>query len=158
MTTTATAVETNKSVLDIADPDKLADVLRKVKLGTLLTPLKRTITLATVAASCDLTAVDASGETTGPSNPNRLAALSVITLRVTDVTGGTGAAGPRSVTDAGGTPAAPPTATAYAGASIGLATLSDDGKTVTFEGTVKAFIIEYIPRASVTMTDEFKRA
>ncbi len=143
MSTTLTQNTTPQNELDRANPNTMADILRLMKLGTMLTPLKRVFTGLTAAAAFDLTAIDATGETTGPSNPNRLAALSVTTLRV--VTGAT--VGPRVVTDAGGTPGAP-------GASgPGITTLSDDGKTLTFEAaTVTAFTIEYIPRAQVVMT------
>jgi hypothetical protein len=47
------------------------------------------------------------------------------------------------MTDAGGT------------ASATVALLSDDGKTLTFEGTVTDFVVEYIPRASTDMTSDF---
>lgn len=143
MSTTKTVTPTVQSELDKARPDQIADLLRLMKMGTMFTPLKRVFTGLTAAAAFDLTQIDATGETVGATNPNRLAALSVTTLRV--VTGAT--VGPRVVTDVGGTPGAP-------GANgPGVATLSDDGKTLTFEaGTVTAFTIEYIPRAQTTMT------
>lgn len=135
MTTTTTA-ETLAGVLDKADPNLLADALRKIALGTLLTPTKKTITLGTVSA-------------TVPLSPP---ALVVTALRVSDVSGGTGAAGPRHVTDAGGTAGAP------GATGPGIALLSDDGATLTFEGTVKAIVIEYVPRSSADVTAAFKRS
>lgn len=134
---TATANTTLQSALDQARPGQTDDVFRLMKLGTMLTPLKRTFTGLTSAAFFDLTTIDGTGETTGASNPKRVAALSVATLRVT---GGAAAAGARLVTDAGGTPSAT------------VATISDDGKTITFEAGVTAFVIEYIPRSNTDMT------
>jgi hypothetical protein len=135
---TATATATLKSALDKANPNQLGDIFSKMKMGTMMTPLKRTFTGLTSAALFDLTTIDAAGETTGVANPNRVAAQSIDTLRVT---AGAAAAGHRDVTDVGGTPSAT------------LATISDDGKTVTFEAGVTAFVITYSPRSTVAMTD-----
>lgn len=134
---TTTAVTTLKSALDNGNPNQLGDIAAKIKLGTMLVPLKRTFTGLTSASSFDLTLIDATGETTGIANPNRVAAQAIATLRVT---AGAAAAGARAVTDAGGTP------------SAALATISDDGKTVTFEAGVTAFVVTYSPRAAVSMT------
>jgi hypothetical protein len=59
------------------------------------------------------------------------------------VTGGAAAAGPRQVTDAGGTPSAT------------VATLSADGATLTFEGTVTDAVISYdaAPDVDLATTD-----
>ncbi|MEE9592243.1 MAG: hypothetical protein V3W28_01530, partial [Thermoplasmata archaeon] len=78
---TTTAAFTVKDALDEANPSRVAAALAKVKLGTLLSPLKRSFTGLASAAAQDLTAIDATGETTGTANPNRLAALSVSALR-----------------------------------------------------------------------------
>lgn len=131
MATTVTKTESLKDALDQANPNRVADALAKAKLGTILTPLKKTYTGLASAAAHDLT--DAA-HGSGP------AALSVATLRVT---AGAAAAGARYMTDAGGT------------ASSTVALLSDDGKTITFEGTVTAFVIEYIPRSNTDMTSNF---
>lgn len=142
MTTTVRA--TIGQQLDKANPNNLCDILARVKLGKMLTPLKRAFTI-TASATADLTALDAAGETVGPSNPNRLAALSVVALRI--VASGTAASlGAYVVTDAGGTPI-----TTNTGARAGIATLSDDGKTITFPNTVTQFTIEYMPRSSVDL-------
>lgn len=143
MPVTTTQTNTVQRELDRAEPETIADCFRKVALGTILTPLKRTFTGLTSAASQNLTSIDGTGETTGATNPKRLAALSIATLRVT---AGAAAAGARLVTDVGGTPSAT------------VATISDDGKTITFEAAVTAFVIEYIPRPSVDMTSQFERA
>lgn len=143
---TTSVTDTVQAELDKADPNTLADVLRLIKLGTMLTPLKRTFTGLTSAAAFDLTAIDGTGETAGASNPNRLALLDCRTLRVT---AGAATAGSRALTDAGGTPGAP-------GANgPGVATISDDGKTITFEAGVTGFVIEYVPRASTSMTAQW---
>lgn len=133
---TATANTTLKSALDKGNPNQIGDIFAKMKMGTMMTPLKRTFTGLVSAASFDLTAIDATGETTGVANPNRVAAQQVATLRVT---AGAAAAGARAVSDSGATP------------SASLATISDDGKTVTFEAGVTAFVITYSPRSNVDM-------
>lgn len=56
----------------------------------------------------------------------------------------TASAGARLVTDAGGTAAA------------GVATLSDDGKTLVFETTVTGFVLEYYAKPAVDMTTAFE--
>lgn len=147
MTSTTTKPETLKDLLNAANPNELADVLQKVQLGTVLAPLKRVFTGLTAAASFDLTAIDGTGETAGATNPARQAALNVNYLRV----------------DASGTAASvgnyipgPPTSTLLippggANAGVGVARLSDDGKTLTFPNTITDFTISYIPRPAADM-------
>ena len=137
---TTTADITIKKVLDNALPGELSDALRMVKLGTMLSPFKRAFTGLTAAAAFDLTAIDGTGETLGVSNEKRKAAVAIGALRVT-ASGTANSVGSYAISDAAGTPVSP-----TAGANVGLATLSDDGKTVTFPTTVTAFIVEYIPR------------
>ena len=123
--------ETLADVLTKADPNKLADALRQVNLGALLTPIKKTITLAAF----------------GVDFPLVPPALIVKTFRVTDNTGGNAAVAPRYITDAGGTPAAT------------IATLADDGSKITVEGTgALVAVVEYIPRSAVDPTTLFKRS
>ena len=112
MAVTTTKHESLKDALDQANPNQVADALQKTKLGTMLTPLKKTFSALSASLTHDLTDV---------AHGSGLAALSIVTLRVT---AGAAAAGARFVTDAGGT------------ASATVALLSDDGKTLTFEGTV----------------------
>jgi hypothetical protein len=150
------AVTTTKSLtlqlaLDQADPDKVGDALQKVKLGTMLAPLKRTFSALSAASAMDLTALDASGETTGTANPNRLPALLIKTLRVT-ASGTAGSLGAYIVTDSGGTAIVPP---GGANAAVGVALLSDDGKTLTFPNTITAFVVEYVPRAATDPSTAF---
>jgi len=143
---TTSVVDTVQAELDKADPNTLADVLRLVKLGTMVTPLKRTFTGLTSATAFDLTAIDGTGETAGATNPARLALLDCRTLRVT---AGAATAGPRTLTDSGGTAGAP-------GANgPGVVVISDDGKTLTFEAGVTGFVIEYVPRAATNMTAQW---
>jgi len=151
MAVTATETQTLQKVMDQGVPGQVESALQKAKLGTMLTPLKRAFTGLTAAAAFDLTAIDGTGETTGASNPKRLAALAVGTLRVT-ASGTANSVGSYAIGDTGATPVSP-----TAGANVGLATISDDGKTLTFLTTVTAFIIEYIPRAGADMTAVFAR-
>ncbi len=136
---TTTKNRTLQLVLDVANPNDLPAALAQLKLGTVFAPLKRTFTGLTAAASFDLTAIDGAGETTGAGNPNRLPAAHVRTLRVT-ASGTANTVGSYIVSDAAGTAVSP-----TAGANVGIALLSDDGKTVTFPTTATAFIIEYVP-------------
>jgi hypothetical protein len=132
---------TIQSALDQARPGQTDDLLALIHLGTMLTPLKRIFTGLASSATQNLTEIDATGETTGPSNPNRLAALLISTLR--------SAAAVYIVTDAGGTASAP-------GASgPGIALISDDGTTITFPSAVTAFTIEYMPRSYTPMTTTY---
>lgn len=140
---TLSVATTLKSVLNSGKPAQLADAAKVMQLGTMLTPLKRAFTGLTSGTVFDLTAIDATGETAGASNPLRLPALCVNTLRV--VTGSTGV-GAYIVTDAGGTAVTAATSTV-----VGIALLSDDGKTLTFPVALTAFTIEYIPRSTVDM-------
>ena len=133
---TTTSVDTIQTALDKANPNDVADCLQQVKLGTMVTPLKRVFTGLTSAAAQSLVANDASGETTGKGNPNRLPALLINTVLVT---AGAASSGPRCPSSA----AATPTST--------FCTVSDDGTTITFDNTVTGFTIEYMPRASCDM-------
>lgn len=150
--TTTTRTDTIEQVLKRADPNELPDALRKVDLGQMLTPRKVTFAALSAAAAIDITtAASKAAATVSPALPDNVSALppilSVISCRVSAV--GTGALGDRHISDAGGTPAAP-------GASgPGIATLSDDGKTLTFEGTVTGFVLEYIPRPATNLTTKF---
>lgn len=139
---TATAKRTIQTVADEANPNNVADILKMAKLGTLLTPLKRTFTGLTAAASFDLTAIDGTGETVGPSNPKRLAALVVANLRIT-ASGTATSLGVYVAGDVGASMIVPP---GGAGLAVGVARISDDGKTITFPNTVTGFTITYLPK------------
>lgn len=130
---TTTVFESIAAILDKANPETLADALRRVKLGTILTPLKKTFASLTGAEVHDLT--DAEHDNMPP-------VLMIIAL---NVTAGAAAAGARMVGDVGATPSAT------------VVALSDDGTTLTFEAHVEDFVIEYIPRSDVDITSAFKR-
>lgn len=148
---TTTARKTIQTALDTADPNVVADLLRKMKLGTMLTPLVRRFTALTAAAAFDLTAIDATGETVGAANPKREPALVVNALQV--IASGTAASlGAYIVAATPATPIVPP---GGAGLAVGVATISDDGKTVTFPNTVTAFTIAYVPRSDTDMATTF---
>lgn len=138
---TSTTSRSTKVVLDEANPNEVADGLRKLALGTVFAPLKRTFTGLTAAATYNLTLLDASGETAGVANPNRLAANLIRSLRVTAATTAN-SVGSYAITDVAGTVLTP-----TAGANVGLARISDDGTTLTFAtADVTAFIVSYMPR------------
>lgn len=137
---TSTKKLSTQAVLDRSNPNDMPAALALAQMGTRLAPLKRTFTGLTAAAAFDLTAIDGTGETTGAANPNRLAAATVRNLRCT-ASGTANSVGSYIVSDAGGTAVSP-----TAGANVGIALISDDGKTITFPTTVTAFTIQYEPR------------
>lgn len=133
MTTTETT--TIQKVLNEADPNRLSDALRKAKVGDALQGFQKTLTGLTSQVSHDLTAID------DPDDVSiKLPAVLVVTgLRVT---AGAAAAGARFISDAGSTP------------STTVAALSVDGKTISFEAAVTAFVIYYVPKQDLTATFE----
>jgi hypothetical protein len=142
MPTTTTLVRSLALVLDQALPGELADAMRSLKLGTLVTPLKRVFTGLVASATMDLTAIDGTGETAGVGNALRLAMLGFLYLRV-DASGTAASLGNYIV--------GPPTSTLLippggANVAVGVARLSDDGKTLTFPNTITGFTVAYIPR------------
>ena len=129
---TTTESTTIQKVLNEADPNRIADGLRKAVVGDVFAGLQKTITGLTAAASHDLTTIDDPDDT----SVKLPAALVIGSCRVT---AGAAAAGIRQISDAGDTPSAT------------LATLSDDGKTIAFEGNVSAFIINYVPKQDLSV-------
>lgn len=141
---TTNRLSTIERVLNKADPDVVADVFRKMKLGQMLTPRKITFSGLASSATQDITTAAAlAAATCVPALPAEVTKLppilSVISLRVT---AGTLAAGPALVTDSGGT------ATAIGALSNHVVLLSDDGKSLVFQAAVTGFVLEYIPRAA----------
>lgn len=118
----ATSIETLKTALNRANPNTLADVLALIDLGTMLDPTAVTVSQTSA--------------TTITLSPAAMCA-GVVSARVT---GGAAAAGPRIVTDAGGTP------------STTVATLSADGTTLTFEAGVTGAVVTYVPRPAVALS------
>ena len=148
---TTTFDDTYQRVLDKADLTDLADALRQMGFGKMNTVIKATfasladtdahdITTAASKAAATIVGVDLD---TGENLPP---VANVVSCRITAGTAGTG---PSIIQDAGATPAAIGTKAA------GTATLSDDGKTFTFDANVTGFVLVYIPRSLKVMTSRF---
>lgn len=136
--------QTLQQILSKANPNDICDALRAVDLGLKHAVIKVAFAGLTSAASFDITtaASKAAATITGitlDTGVNLPAIGKIITLRV--VTGT--ATGHRNVTDVGGT------------ASTTLATISDDGKTITFEAVITAFTLTYEPRSATALTGAF---
>lgn len=129
MSTTTTVNNTLQLELDKANPNTVPDVLREMKLGTMLAGvIEKTITLSTYGTAFTLTPP----------------ALIVRSFRVSDATGGNAATGARLVGDSGATPSAT------------IAKLSADGTTITVEGTgALSAVVSYIPMPAVAMSNAF---
>lgn len=137
--------QTLQRELSKANPNTLPDALRAVDLGMKLSVIKATFASLTSAAAQDITTAAAKAAATVEGidldeGQNLPPIGKVITCRVT---AGAAAAGHRNITDEDGTP------------SSSLATLSDDGKTLTFETTVTGFVLTYEPRSAVDLTESF---
>ncbi len=144
MSTTKTFTNTFQEALEQANPNFLADVLRLLALGNFFAWIKVTFAGLTSAAAVDITTAASLSKATivGWATDEVNAALPPIgNVQALRVTAGAAAAGARFITDAGGTP------------SSTVATISDDGKTLTFESTVTGFVLEYQPRPAHAMTD-----
>lgn len=149
---TTTRDVTYGEILDNANLGKLDAALQAAKLGQALSQVKVAATGLTGAASFDITtaAVKAASTITGiylPDGTNLPAIGNVVSLRVTAAGTGT-TVGSYAITDAAGTALSPTTSTV-----VGLALLSDDGKTLTFPtADVTEFVLVYRPRAAVSMS------
>jgi hypothetical protein len=149
------APETLQSVLDKSDPNTLADALRLTGLGARAAVVKVVATGLTAGASFDITtaAVKAASTITGidPLHTGELLPpiAQVVSLRVA-ASGTPNSVGTYVVGDTGSTMVSP-----TAGANVGIARLSDDGKTITFLTTVTAFTLTYVPRSKVAVTSVF---
>jgi hypothetical protein len=140
-------------ILNQATPDELVDALRKIGFGDMLDqPVVRTFTGLSASATFDLDAIDGTGEVVGSSNPMRRKAHAVLSARVT--ASGTGASvGTYLVTpDINATKLVPP---GGASVAVGIATISVDGKTITFPNTVTAFVIAYVPAPKLALATKF---
>ena len=149
---TATRDETYGEILNSGHLGRLDATLQAVKLGTAMAQVKAVFTGLTGAAAHDITtAASKAGATiTGIylANNDLLPAIGdVVSLRVTAASTGS-TVGAYGITDAAGT-----AVTANTSAVMGVALLSDDGKTITFPtADVTAFVLVYRPRASVAMS------
>lgn len=148
---TTTADITLQQALNSGDLNWFGNLLRKMRLGNMLAgSVKVTCTGLAPAASFDITsaAVLAAATISGldrDSSDRLPPILAVKTLRVT-ASDTANSVGSYAITDAAGTAVSP-----TAGANVGLALLSDDGKTLTFPTTVTAFVLEYVPRPAVDL-------
>ncbi len=143
MTTTKNI--TVADILNQGNLNEIADALRLIKAGKVLSPVKvvfsglgsaagHDITTAASKAGATVTGLDlATGENLPPIGH-------VKTCRPTI---GSAGALARYVGDAG------------AAASTTVVLVSDDGKTVTFEAAVTGFVLEYYPAPDVSMTSTF---
>lgn len=151
-------IRTFAEKLNDANPNLLATLLQQVKLGKMLDPVKVTFAGLTAAAAIDITT---SASRTGATINLGLEGIAageglppiqmVKTLRVT-ASATAASLGTYIVSDSGGTAIIPP---GGAGAAVGIALLSDDGKTITFPNTITAFVLEYMPRSEVDLTDTY---
>ena len=132
---TSTAVQTTKAVLTKADPNELADALRKCDLGNMFTV--KTYDTGTVAAM-----------TGGVILPEK--ALLVQSARVVSATTAT-VVGTYMVGDASVTKLTAGTASA-----VGLASLAADQKTIAFTTTdVTRCVVQYVPAPTADITAKF---
>ncbi len=154
---TDTADITLQQVLDQANPNNLPDALRLVKLGHMFAPIKVVVTTLDADATVDVTSalVLADSVVTGITlaDGEMLPAIGIVrSLRVT-ASGTAGSLGTYGITDPDGTAIVPP---GGAGASMGIAELSDDGTTITFPNTVTGFVLTYIPRSYTDLDTTFE--
>lgn len=159
MAATDTSTFTLRDAVNASKEGQMDDALKLMALGTMLTPMKYTITLTTPATTINLTTVGTAAQPatitpasispvlTDPTDINTLPAALNPTTTYVNVTVGT-AAGVRTVIDAGGTPAV----------SATLASLNDAGTILTFEATVTTVIVWYVPRSASSMLGIFPQS
>ena len=148
---TTTFVQTIQQALERCTPGIIADLVRALRLDKSMSKVKAVATGLTAAASFNITtaAVKSASVITGvtlDSDETLPAIGQIVSLRVT-ASGTANSVGTYAIGDSSATPVSP-----TAGANVGLATLSDDGKTITFPTTVTAFVISYFPRPTDTQT------
>jgi hypothetical protein len=149
MTTTTTPASIRKA-LNLGYINNLADMVKLLQLGTAMTPIQVTIASLAAHAHHDITSAAVLAAVTDlvgitlDTNEMLPPIGEIVALRVTG--GGSATNGPRNVGDAGDTPA-----WSVDGAQ-GVATLSADGKTLTFEDTVDGFVLWYWPKIAVPTT------
>lgn len=123
------------AVLQSANPNTLPDMLRLQRVDRMFQPISATCTI-TSGTSIDLTTLrvvaSGAGAVVSSNSPIELGELlpPIRYLRSLRVVTGT-ATGARAITDAAGTP------------STTLATLSEDGKTLTFEAAITVFLLVF---------------
>ena len=123
---------TLKSELDRADPNSIADMMRKVALGSLLE-----------IQEWDSGTITASATVTPPGG-----CLLVQSIRV--VTSGTaGSVGHYLPGNSGSTPLLPP---GGADTAVGIAAVSADGVTITLPNTVTRVVVRYIKMPATALS------
>jgi hypothetical protein len=123
-----------KYALDEANPNKIADALAQVDLGTLLTATEYDTGVITGATSVTIPGSGA------------LLVQSVV------VVSGTESSTPHIVVDSTQTPGQ------IASTGIYTVKLSADGKTLTFAANVTRVVVRYISNPAKALTDSFTRA
>lgn len=138
---------TTQYELNNANPNTIADALRRAEIGSALSPIKVTFAGLTSAAAVNITTAASRAAATIVGRSPEISAGetlppigAVVSLRVT---AGAAAAAPRGIVDTGGS------------ASATYAKISDDGATLTFETTVTGFVLTYFPRAA-HLLEEFQ--
>lgn len=152
---TATLNDTVQLEMDKGQLGTTANCVALMRLGSMNSLLKVTVAGYTAAATIDLTdpvVLALATVNVGYVRPGEnLPAIGVLkTLQVTGASANT-EIGSYVVTDAAGTTVAPTNATI-----LGVATITDDGKTLGFSGSITDLVIEYYPVANVDMTSVFE--
>lgn len=146
--TTTTFERTLQEVLEQANPQEIADAFRKVGVAIGSPVIKIEATGLTSSASFDITTLqDASGSVTitgwtADGDADTLPPLGAC-LALTDGTD------PYTLVDDAVAPVA------QGALAIGLASISDDGTTITFEAAKTALTLHYMPRTRTALTDTF---
>lgn len=154
---TATATDTIQAELDKGQLGTIADVMRLQGKGSMDSLLKVTVAALTASATVDITAAATKAAATINAGALRRGTVNlpaigrIKSLRVT-TSGTANSVGTYAIGDAGSTPISP-----TAGANVGLATLSDDGKTLVFPTTVTGFVIAYYPAPATNMQATFEQ-
>lgn len=155
MSTTTSKAQTYQRLLEQLNPNALADVLRKLKWGRTLGPIKIVVTGMTAIAAPDVTGalVKAAATITGidlATGENLPPIGHVVACRVT-ATGTAASVGSYIMAEPAGTATLP---TGGASAGVGIALLADAGTTITFPNTITGFTLIYYPRMDAAMTDD----
>jgi hypothetical protein len=145
----------HRAILNSGSENQLGVLARKLKLGNMLSSIKVTFAALTAAATIDITtaAAKAAGTIDGidlDTSENLPAIGACLALRVT-ASGTAASLGTYILGDTGATAIIPP---GGAGAAVGVAKISDDGKSITFPNTVTGFVLEYMPRAAEPLDTE----
>ena len=141
--TTTTQTFSVRQALDEANPSLADEALTQVKLGTQSKLIKATIAAMTASQTPDITAIPAAKITInqGPDNvvsSGILPPIGVVKSLRVSASGTATVVGTYAIGDASAT-----ALTASTSGVVGLATLSDDGKTLGFTATITGFVIEY---------------